>query len=61
VRTVDLETHKRRVKALRKAGYRVKTIRLEDGSLVVLRSKRPFNCTAHHQCTPLKKQPRRGW
>ncbi len=46
----SLKEHRDRVKQLRKLGYRVKTIKLPNGDLVTLTSKKRFVCRAHH-CT----------
>lgn len=44
----SLEAHRARVAQLRALGYRVKTIKLPDGSLVTLTSKKRFVCSAGH-------------
>lgn len=43
-----MEAHRARVAQLRALGYRVKTIKLPDGSLLTLTSKKRFVCTANH-------------
>lgn len=42
------EAHRARVAQLRALGYRVKIIKLPDGSRVTLTSKQRFVCSAHH-------------
>jgi hypothetical protein len=42
------EVHRARVAQLRALGYRVKIIKLPDGSRVTLTSKQRFVCSAHH-------------
>ena len=42
------EAHRARVAQLRALGYRVKIVRLPDGSRLVLTSKKRFVCTSHH-------------
>jgi hypothetical protein len=44
----SMEAHRARVAQLRALGYRVKTIRLPNGDLVTLTSKKRFVCRAHH-------------
>jgi len=53
-----LAESKARVRELRRRGYHVKVINLPDGTRIVLRSHRPFVCTAHHHCTQQKKARR---
>lgn len=43
-----MEAHRARVAQLRALGYRVKVIKLPDGSLVTLTSKKRFVCSAGH-------------
>lgn len=42
------EAHRARVAQLRALGYRVKIIKLPDGSRLTLTSKKRFVCNAHH-------------
>lgn len=44
----SLEESQARVRKLRKLGYRVKILNLPNGDRVVLTSKKPFVCSAHH-------------
>lgn len=44
----SLEAHRARVAQLRALGYRVKVIKLPDGSLLTLTSKKRFVCSAGH-------------
>lgn len=48
-----IEEHRARVKQLRKLGYRVKTIKLPNGDMVTLTSKKRFVCRANH-CTSFR-------
>ncbi len=42
------EAHRARVAQLRALGYKVKILKLPDGSRITLVSKKRFVCTAHH-------------
>lgn len=42
------EAHRARVAQLRALGYRVKIVKLPDGSRLVLTSKKRFVCSSHH-------------
>jgi hypothetical protein len=42
------EAHRARVAQLRALGYRVKIVKLPDGSRLTLTSKKRFVCSAHH-------------
>lgn len=60
------EAHRARVAQLRALGYRVKIVKLPDGSRLVLTSKQRFVCSSHHcywkrdpggaRAVPLKKR-----
>ena len=55
----SLQESKDRVRALRKMGYRVKILTLPDGTRVVLKSRKPFVCSAHHHCSQRSTKKKR--
>lgn len=56
MKTLTLDESKARVRQLRAAGYRVKIVNLPNGDRVVLKSKRPFVCSAHHHCSKRRRR-----